>query len=97
MSDIKINNLLNIHIVLIMTRFERRNRTDIDYKGFGSITDAFDDMFKELWRINDDEYDYLCETLSDEELSVIIPEFESISQIKKAISIVNTALSKNEL
>ena len=77
-----------------MTRFEGKNRTDINYKGFGSITDAFDDMFKELWRINDDEYDYLCETLSDEELAIIIPEFESISQIKKAISIINTTLSK---
>ena len=80
-----------------MTRFERKNRTDIDYKGFGGITDAFDDMFKELWRLNADEYDYLCETLSDDELIVITPGFKSISQIKKAISIVNTALSKNEL
>ena len=42
----------------------------------------------------DEEYDYLCETLSDEELSGITPEFKSISQIKKAISIVNTALQK---
>ena len=80
-----------------MTRFERKNRTDIVYKGCGGITDAFDDMFKRLWRINDDEYDYLCETLTDEELSDITPEFKSISQIKKAISIVNNALLKNEL
>ena len=80
-----------------MTRFERKNRTDIVYKGCGCITDAFDDMYKQLWRINDDEYDYLCETLTDEELSDITPEFKSISQIKKAISIVNNALLKNEL
>lgn len=77
-----------------MTRFERKNRTDIDYKGYGGLTDAFDDMYKQLWRINDEEYDYLCETLTDEELSNITPEFKSISQIKKAISIVNNALSK---
>ena len=80
-----------------MTRFERKNRTDIVYKGCGGITDAFDDMYKQLWRINDDEYDYLCENLSDEELSDITPEFKSISQIKKAINIVNVALLKNEL
>ena len=80
-----------------MTRFERKNRTDIVYKGCGGITDAFDDMYTQLWRINDDEYDYLCETLTDEELSDITPEFKSISQIKKAISIVNNALLKNEL
>jgi hypothetical protein len=54
-----------------MTRFERKNRTDIIYKGCGGITDAFDDMYKQLWRINDDEYDYLCETLSNEDLSDI--------------------------
>ncbi|NDE10797.1 MAG: hypothetical protein EBZ95_09555 [Chitinophagia bacterium] len=80
-----------------MTRFERKNRTEIVYKGFGGITDAFDDMYKQLWRINDEEYNYLCETLTDEELSDITPEFKTISQIKKAITIVNTALSKNEL
>jgi hypothetical protein len=32
--------------------------------------------------------------LCNEDLSDITPEFKSISQIKKAISIVNTALSK---
>ena len=66
-----------------MTRFERKNRTDINYKGCGGITDALDDMIKQLWRINDDEYDYLCETLTDEELSDITPEFKSIVNIYK--------------
>ena len=80
-----------------MARFERKNRTDIVYKGCGGITDAFDDMYKQLWRINDDELDYLCKTLTDEELSYIISDFKNITQIKKAINIINTALSKNEL
>ncbi len=69
-----------------------KKRADISYKGCGGIDDAFDDMYKQMWRINDDEYDYLCETLTDEELSVITPEFENISQIKKAIKIVNEKL-----
>jgi hypothetical protein len=77
-----------------MTRFERKNRNDVVYKGCGRITDVFDDMFKQLWRINDEEYDYLCETLTDEELSDITPYFKTITQMKKAIVIVNTALSK---
>jgi len=79
-----------------MTRFERKNRTDINYKGCGGITDALDDMIKQLWRINDDEYDYLCENLTDGELCTIIPEFKSISQIKDAINITNKYLSKYE-
>jgi hypothetical protein len=77
-----------------MTRFERKNRNDVVYKGCGGITDVFDDIFKQLWRINDEEYDYLCETLTDEELSDITPYFKTITQMKKAIVIVNTALSK---
>lgn len=79
-----------------MTRFERKNRTDINYKGCGGITDALDDMIKQLWRINDDEYDYLCENLTDDELCTIIPEFKSISQIKDAINITNKYLSNYE-
>ena len=79
-----------------MTRFERKNRMDINYKGCGGITDALDDMIKQLWRINDDEYDYLCENLTDGELCTIIPEFKSISQIKDAINITNKYLSKYE-
>ncbi len=79
-----------------MTRFERKNRTDINYKGCGGITDALDDMIKQLWRINDDEYDYLCENLTDEELCTIIPEFKNISQIKEAINITNKYLSNYE-
>ncbi len=79
-----------------MTRFERKNRTDINYKGCGGITDALDDMIKQLWRINDDEYDYLCENLTDDELGIIIPEFKNISQIKEAINITNKYLSNYE-
>ena len=79
-----------------MTRFERKNRTDINYKGCGGINDALDDMIKQLWRINDDEYDYLCENLTDDELCTIIPEFKSISQIKEAINITNKYLSNYE-
>lgn len=30
--------------------------------------DAFDDAIKQLWRINDEEYDYILEISSDEEL-----------------------------
>lgn len=79
-----------------MTRFERKNRTDIKYKGCGGINDALDDMIKQLWRINDDEYDYLCENLTDEELCTILPEFKNISQIKDVINITNKYLSNYE-
>ena len=76
-----------------MTRLERKNRKDIIYKGYGGLTDAFDDAFKNLWRINDEEYDYLCETLSNEDLSAITPEFKTISEIKRALIITNNSIN----
>jgi len=79
-----------------VTRFKRKNRTDIEFKGCGGITDALDDMLKDLWRINDEELDYLIENLSDDELNIILPAFKDISQIKSAIKIVNDKLEEYE-
>lgn len=79
------------------TRLERKNRTDIVFKGSGGLTDAFDDAFKYLWRINDEEFDYISETLTDEEIQLIVSDFETISDIKIALNIINNCLNyKNE-
>lgn len=82
-----------------MTRFERKNRTDIIYKGCGGLTDAFDDVVKDMWRINDAEYDFISETATDEELDMFIPKISpSISELKQGIKFVNEILVKfNEL
>ncbi len=76
-----------------MTRLERKNRTDIIFKGCGGITDALDDALKELWRVNDDEFNYIAETASDEELQAILPPFKSIKNIKNALIISNKLLT----
>ncbi len=75
-----------------MTRLERKNRTDIIYKGCGGITDALDDALKELYRINDEEYDYIAEYATDLELQKILPEFRNFSEKKEAIRITNRLL-----
>ena len=75
-----------------MTRLERKNRTDIVFKGCGGITDALDDALKELWRVNDEEFDYIAETASDEELQAILPPFKSIKDVKNALIISNKLL-----
>ncbi len=82
-----------------MTRFERKNRTDIIYKGCGGLTDAFDDVIKDMWRINDDEYDYICEMATNEELDMFIPDNNPrISDLKNSINFVNGILVKfNEI
>ena len=76
-----------------MTRFERRDR-DTGFIG-GGLPDLFDGMIKSLWRINEEEYDYLLDGSSDEELDLIIPNDKTpYSDIKKGLVFVNTKLAK---
>jgi len=80
-----------------MTRLERRNRTDIEYaSGTMSLLDLFDDTMKSTWRINDDEYDYICEFAED--VGCLILEGDngelSISEIKTKIQEVNELLEQ---
>jgi len=79
-----------------MTRFERKWRKDvklaINTPGVKhGITDLIDDYFKTLWRINDQEYDYIVEVATDAEMdAIMIDESSSISDMKVAIKLVNT-------
>ena len=79
-----------------MTRFERKWRKDIKLAintpvVKHGITDLMDDYFKTLWRINDQEYDYIVEVATDAEMdAIMIGESSSISDMKIAIRLVNT-------
>lgn len=75
-----------------MDRFSRKNRTDIKLKGAGGLTDAFDDMIKQAWRISDEEYDWICEYATEEELDLFLLFDTTISGIKKSITVVNKLL-----
>jgi hypothetical protein len=76
-----------------MTRLERKNRTDILYSG-GDITNAFDNVIKENWRINDDEYDYIAENASDEVINHLIAEDMTFSEKRKALTLINKLLEE---
>lgn len=82
-----------------MDRFSRKNRTDVKYQLTGPITDLIDNAFKSLWRINDEELDYICNNATDDELSdITLSENATISDIKKGIETVNRLLvNKNNL
>lgn len=75
-----------------MDRFSRKNRTDIEFMGCGGLTDAFDDLMKDIHRINDAEYDYIIESSTDDELVIFLPEFKTFSDKRKTISFVNSKL-----
>ena len=78
----------------VMSRLARRNRKDIIFKNGGSLLDAFDDAMKQMWRINDQEYDYICTESSDEELNIILSEKFNFSQAKKALVIVDNKIKE---
>lgn len=77
-----------------MTRLQRKSRTDINFKNKGGLLDAFDDAFKSIWRINDEEYDYICEMVTDEELSLLVNEKITFSDARKAILLVNNMIKQ---
>ena len=82
-----------------MTRFDRKNRQDIKSNLSNGnlkigIFDIIDDTMKSVWRINDDEYDYIIDNLSDVELKTFSLSDPSITDIKMMISKVNELVFK---
>ena len=85
-----------------MTRLERKNREDIDYKmgrstegrSYGMF-DLFDDSIKSFWRINDSEYDYIAETATDDELDLFVGQLNTIGKKRKALKVINSYIIKH--
>ena len=44
----------------------------VKLKGSGGITDIFDDAVKQLFNITDDEYDFICENATDDDLDLFL-------------------------
>ena len=59
----------------------------------GGMFDLFDNAVKEVYRITDNEYDYLAENLSDREMLYFISEKLSFSDKKECLRIVQNHLS----
>lgn len=80
----------------IKTRIERRNLTyeDIGYKHSGGIFDLFDNSVKENLRINDKEYDYICEKATDDELKLVSKEKLSYKEKRELLNTLNKYLFK---
>lgn len=71
-------------------RSERKKRTDIKFLNCGGLTDLFDNVVKERYYINDDEYDYICENATDEELEMfVLGQNPTFSEVKQALLVVD--------
>ena len=74
-----------------MSRIDRRNwlNKDMGIKSKGGILDLFDNQIKVVYRINDDEYDHLCEAMSDEESQLFVTERPTFGEKRKMIELLN--------
>ena len=63
-------------------RLSRKNRTNSDcgIKSKGGITDLIDNAMKSTWRINDKEYDFLLERMTDSEISLFLTETPTFAE-----------------
>ena len=81
----------------MMRRFKRRNRTDIKFETPNGICQIIDNMIKETWRINDEEYNYILDEIGKDEEKLelfCLQEEMSFSDIKQAIIMVDDLLDK---
>jgi hypothetical protein len=79
----------------------KKLREEIQFKNSGGLDVLFDNQVKSAYNITDEEYDYIAENMSDEELSIFcdgcglgnMNENVSFSTIRKALEIRNKYLT----
>jgi hypothetical protein len=76
----------------------KKLREEIEFKGSGGLLELFDDYVKGLYSITDEEYDFMAERMSDEEMSIFVGPIDvskvSFSQKRMALEIRNKYLKE---
>lgn len=84
-----------------MGRIERKDKMtygNIGYKQSGGVFDLFDNQIKTAYRINDAEYDHLCEVMTDDESEIFITENPTFAQKRQMIQLLNKHINyENQL
>lgn len=77
-----------------ISRCKRRFRTneDIGIVSKGGLNDLFDNQFKSAFRINDDEYDYLAENLTEEDSYYFTEEQLTFGECRILIKLLESYL-----
>lgn len=77
-----------------ISRCKRKSRdfVELKIKSSGGMFDLFDNVMKENFRINDDEYDYLCENMNDDEMDIITKEYLSYKDKRECLRIIEKYL-----
>jgi hypothetical protein len=69
-------------------------------KSSGGLNDIFDNMIKQLFNITDNEYDFICENATDEDLNTFLSGFGGLddeptfTEKRKALEMRNKYLEK---
>lgn len=78
-----------------MSRLKRKSRSDIEFKGCGGLLDVVDDSVKESFRINDKEFDYIADNISDEDINKLFYiEYPNFTQKREMLIILETYLDQ---
>lgn len=77
-----------------MSRLERRNRKDINVKNSGGLFDLVDNVIKLGHRINDEEYEYMAEKMSEDEISLFTNDKPSFSEMRQMLVMVDRYLGE---
>lgn len=75
-------------------RSKRKLRTDMELKTSGGIFDLIDNIFKEIYFVNDKEFDYISEKATDEELDILTLEEPNFGEKRKCLLIVDKYLKE---
>lgn len=80
---------------IFVSRCKRKKRPydELKIKSSGGLSDLFDNVMKEAYRITDDEYDYLADNLTDDEVGYFINENLTFGDKKECLRIVERHLS----
>jgi hypothetical protein len=77
-------------------RIDRKNITykEIGYKSSGGMFDLVDNAIKETLRINDDQYNYLCEVCEDNQLDLLVRQDLSFREKKDLLVLLENKLTE---
>lgn len=75
----------------------KKIREEIKLKGSGGIFDLLDNEMKVRYNITDDEYDFICENVTDEEMEIFAMPGIAFAERRKALEIRNKYLKMYEV
>jgi hypothetical protein len=67
---------------------------DIGFKDSKGVLDLFDNFMKGTFNITDEEYDYLCVNMTDEEVKIMVNMDPTFADKRQMIEIRNKYLTR---